>query len=197
MPPTLKPVIAEEFCKHVQWAYEIWQTATTLLTQEAVEATRKTHSEYLWYRLHVMMKEAFLLEIAKFHDPATHGEHGRTNLTLNYIIDFGGFDLATAQRLIDLRDKLDAFNRGLDNVRNRILAHKDLRTILEQRNLGGFPAGADTDYFENLKQFAYIAHEAVTGFPWAWSEDGKIDAEVFLERLAESKVIHPIKPPSP
>jgi hypothetical protein len=185
--PTLNSVIAEEFCKHVQWAYELWQTATTLLSLGAVEATRNSQNKYFFYRLHVMVEEGFLLEIAKFHDRAIQND--RTNLTLEYILEYGEWDDSTRKTLKDLRDKLDGFNALLRPARNRIFAHKDLQTILEERTLGGFPTGADSDYFENLKAFAFTVQKSVTGKLWAWSEDGKIDAEIFLDDLVDAKLL--------
>jgi hypothetical protein len=77
--------------------------------------------------------------MAKLHDPAVMS--GRVNLSLAYILDYGGWDVATAGRLRALRNQLDDLDRQIRPARNRILSHNDLVTLLDDLGARRVPEG--------------------------------------------------------
>src|SRR5438876_773088 len=112
-----------------------------------------------------------LLQLAKLHDRAK----GK-NLTLEYIIENGGWDSATASTLRQLHRQLDAFYRQIKPARNKILAHTDLATIQNKQTLGAFQKNADQEYFTVLAHFISV----VQGSPFVFGAYLRNDARIFV-----------------
>ena len=72
---------------------------------------------------------------------------------------------------------------ALRSVRNKILSHNDLPTILSGSTLGAFPRGADRSYFEALQQFVNIVHGEVIGGPAPFSDLALNDVAGLLQML--------------
>jgi hypothetical protein len=79
----------------------------------------------------------------------------------------------------------------LEDVRNKILSHNDLATIVAGARLGGFADGADEKYFKDLQEFVNTVHDEVIGGPWQFDDRVKNDVAAFLA------TIKPTSPPTP
>lgn len=100
-------------------------------------------------------------QISKLHDPAM--QNGRANLTVEYMVRFGGWDEITEQKLQELKGLLDELADKVRPARHRILSHNDLEAILSKATLGQFPEGEDTTYFRNLQDFCDVIRINVIG----------------------------------
>jgi hypothetical protein len=130
-------------------------------------------------RLSEVTQEYSLLQIVKLHDPAT--QQGRCNLTLDYMVRFGGWDAATRAELEKVKARLDSFAANIRPARNHALSHNDLEFILKGDAEGDFPDGEDQAYFKALEEFVDIVARAALGtpFPFCVMADG--DAGYFVQ----------------
>jgi len=104
-----------------------------------------------------MTQQHVLHQIAKLHDPAV--QSGNINLSIAYVIEFGGWDTSTLSDLTSLKGKLDSLANALKPARNKMTAHNDLATILAGMPLGAFPLGADVEYFQHLQELVDVVAE--------------------------------------
>jgi hypothetical protein len=121
--------------------------------------------------------EHVLHEISKLHDPSVSG--GNINLSIAYMVEYGGWDSATAATLNDLKLKLDLLGAALKPLRNKVTAHNDLATILASERMGTFPLDADVEYFKYLQEFV----NNVAGGPMPFNTTVRNDARAFVESL--------------
>ena len=134
-------------------------------------------------RLSVMAHEYWLHQVAKLHDPAVQG--GKINLTLRYIIEYGGWDQGTAGKLKTLCAKLEAFAQEIRDARNQILSHNDLSVIIAGTPLGAFEKDKDVNYFDCLQEFVDLVHDEAIGGPYPFNDLVKDDAAILAGMLAK------------
>jgi hypothetical protein len=166
--------------------HEVWVLRRALFDDNNQQQDLGTgHHVYFLNMLSEVLHEYMLLQLAKLHDPAVGA--GRINLSIAYIVEYGGWDVVTADRLRALKSQLDSLNAQIRPARNRILAHNDLATLLSDEPLGGFPPNADIEYFITLHAFVSLVYEKVTGAPCAdFSSFSRTDAEGLILALLAS-----------
>jgi len=172
---TLSEQTVQDFINICHWTYEAWITHRVLFDDNP-NGEELRHSKYgpLLGRLSNITADYALLQLAKLHDRAK----GK-NLTLEYIIENGGWDSATASTLRQLHRQLDAFYRQIKPARNKILAHTDLATIQNKQTLGAFQKNADQEYFTVLAQFISV----VQGSSFVFGAYVRNDARIFVNGL--------------
>jgi hypothetical protein len=168
--------LAEEFCKYCDAAFIHWISFCALFPPnfghhhvKSLAAARGLHV------VNVACQEHFLHLICKLHDPAI--QQGQVNLGIDYIVRLGGWEQPVRDELAKLQTELDAFASQLRAARNKVLSHNDLERILIGTALGGYPAGEDAKYFENLQAFVNIVHRNSVGGDFLFSTVAKDDAE--------------------
>lgn len=150
------------FFEACQWAYDVWQTHCTLFPKRILKHDPQEYEVGRGlYRLSIITQEYLLHQIIKLHDPAI--QNGHANVTLDYMIRFGGWNSATETHLKKLKTSLDQFASHLTAPRNKILSHNDLETAISGSTLGQFPAGEDVTYFALLQEFVDVIHCATVG----------------------------------
>jgi AbiU2 len=174
----LTPQIVDEFWQICNAAYECWLGHRGLFDDNAnLEQLGGSHCAAFLAHLSIVTQRDTLQQIAKLHDPAK--QFGQNNLSIAYVVDNGLWDRETRMRLSVLKGKLDAFAELLRQARNKIIAHNDVAARLLRPALGGFPDGADIEYFNNLQAFVDI----VAGEPRPFNDLVRNDARVFVEAL--------------
>lgn len=174
----------QEFCKLCNWAYEVWATHRVLFDDNAeVDILKASHYGEPLGRLSIITQEYVLLQISKLHDPAV--QRDRINLSLEYVIKFGGWDHDTATKLQKLYHELEALAKKLRLARNKILSHNDLAAILDASYLGEFEQGADIKYFKTLQEFVNVVHEKTIGGIFPFNDLAAGDAEILLTALID------------
>ena len=126
-----------------------------------------------------------LLQIAKLHDPAVIS--GRVSLTIEYVVEYGGWDSLSRRKLVVLKERLDALGKQIRPARHKLIAHNDLAAVLGDSALGAFDAGADRKYFRTLQSFLTTVYWIATGGPCAaFSTFSQGDANQVIAALARS-----------
>lgn len=97
------------------------------------------------------------VQFAKVTDPP--GKAPKANLTSNYILEELPWPNDIAKTLSEINDRLMAFRECIEPARNKRLAHVDLDAQMTKlANLGGFQAGADHQFLNDLQEFIDTAH---------------------------------------
>jgi hypothetical protein len=171
--------IVELFCDACTWLHETWQTRRFLFDDNPDLANLKQpHYAHFFYRFHVILGQYCTLQLAKLHDPRV--QSGRKNLSIDYMIDEGDWDAATLQTLRSLRDKLSPFADIVKIARNKVIAHNDLESYLNQPVLGSFDPGMDDEYFRHLKEFASLVRQRTVGDMFMYDDLVRNDIDFFM-----------------
>ncbi len=111
-------------------------------------------------RLNKAIQDYCILEIAKLHDPAGKGE--KKNLSIHAIKKMEIWHEEDQENINRLISKLELFYQThVREARNKILAHNNLSTYLDDKALGEFEQGEDEDYFRNLVEFCTIVWKKI------------------------------------
>jgi hypothetical protein len=108
---------------------------------------------------------------------------GKETLSLEYVMDYGEWKPGVLEKLKSLEIKLNAFAWQIRDVRNKVLSHNDLGSIVAGANLGTFNKGEDEYYFESLQEFVNIIHNEVVGGPWPFDDLVINDVAAFLAAM--------------
>jgi hypothetical protein len=175
-------LVVEQFCALCDKAHEYWLNHLELFDKnprndELLESTARNE----WIRLSIISHEYLLLQVRKLHDRAVTS--GKITLGIDYMLKYGGWSDSVRYRLMELSEELDGLADKLEDVRNKILSHNDLATIVAGATLGEFGEGADEKYFEALQEFVNIVHDQVAGGPYPFNNFVRNDIAFFLRTL--------------
>ena len=170
--------IVAEFCSLCNLAYQSWRLHKLLIDDNPhYDAMRRGKCGSFLERLSKITQEYALLQLVKLHDPAV--QKNSINLTLEYVITYGGWDEETSSQLKELHTKLDSLAKKIRTARHKFLSHNDLDSILSNAVLGEFEKGADNEYYKALQKFVNIVHinTPAYGRPYPF-EDDAVDKDV-------------------
>lgn len=177
--------VARAFCEYCDWTQRCWLLRKHLYDDNPQQAIlNRPHNKYLFVHLEKVLQEYWLHQVAKLHDRAM--QNGRFNLTIEYIVTQGTWAPETERKLQELSGQLDGLSQAIRIARNRLLSHNDLEVILEGIDLGAFEEGEDLKYFESLRAFANVVHEAVIGGPYPFDDLVENDVHVLMSTLSRA-----------
>jgi hypothetical protein len=143
--------------------------------------------EHFFYRLHVVLQESWMQQLARLHDPAV--QSGGINLTIEYIVEYGGWDDEFKTKLQNCKREMDILYPAIKVARNKILSHNDLKTMVNtDEALGQFEKGQDVQYFESLKEFCELLAQAVLGKPFLYDDLVKNDVDAFMAQFMRGQI---------
>jgi len=193
---TLSNVISNEFCKLCIWAYTVWVIHRVLQDNLDPNLPKRSRCPYVIHDLSIITHDYVLLQIAKLHDKAVP-RPDNINLSIDYVICFGGWDGGTKKKLKELENKLLKLKKRILPARNKIISHNDLETILNTTTDGyfskdvdgSFPKDKDIEYFDNLQKFVDIIHDKVIGGPYPLQDnmlrnDTMILADILMGKIS-------------
>lgn len=185
--PTLSSELVLSFCQHCDWAEQCWELRKHLFDdnpdRQALFEPRHAH---FFNRLALILQEHWLHEVAKLHDRPTQA--GRSNLTVDYILERGQWTDEVRQRLTGIRARLVVLADAIREVRNRLLSHHDVDIILNGQSLGAFEEGMDVAYFQALREYASAVHEETFGSPYGFDGLTQNDVHAFMAQFRRGAV---------
>ena len=149
---------ANAFCQTCQYAYESWSIHVHLFrdfrkfVDVEDEAFISSGLGMCVYHLNRVTHHDFISQVAKLHDPSKTANH--ENLSIERFREHEDWTKEELKILDKIVPVLNDFYRRIKPARDKILAHNDYETSIEDRSLGGFPEGQDEDYFCKLEEFA-------------------------------------------
>lgn len=173
--------IALKFCRACEWAYETWVTHKYLfdLNTNTTGILRKAAS--FSNRLSIITQEYALQQIAKLHDPAV--QNNSLNVSIDLVVRFGEWGDREAE-IKAITTRLSEFWGHVSTARNKLLAHNDLKTILADESLGGFPEGEDDQYFSALQELVNAVSAKWSDSPvYPFNDLAIADVHEFLNML--------------
>jgi hypothetical protein len=178
----LSATVVRDFCALCDKAHEYWINHLELFDDNPRNAELCNSSAGReWERLSIISQEYGLLQIRKLHDPAVMS--GKITLGIDYVLKYGGWSDSVLSRLETLEKELCDFGKQLLDVRNKILSHNDLATIVKRASLGGFKNGPCEKYFKDLQDFVNTVHGEVIGGNWWFDNRIKSDVAAFLATI--------------
>jgi hypothetical protein len=178
----LSASVVLDFCTLCDKAHEYWLNHLELFDNNPRNTElMKSFAGKELRRLSVISQEYGLLQLVKLHDRAVM--HGNITLGIDYVLTYGGWSDSVRPRLEALAKELGDFAKQLLGVRNKILSHNDLATIVAGARLGEFANGADRKYFNALQEFVNTVHGEVIGGPWTFNDLVKNDVAAFLSTI--------------
>src|ERR1035437_6805616 len=125
----LSASVVRDFCALCDKAHEYWLNHLELFHNNPRDKElMKSIARPEWVRLSIISHEYSLLQVVKLHDKAVM--HGNITLGIDYVITYGGWSDSVRPRLKALAKELNGFADKLKGVRNKILSHNDLATIV-------------------------------------------------------------------
>jgi hypothetical protein len=178
----LSATVVRDFCALCDKAHEYWLNHLELFDNNPRnDELMKSIARPEWIRLSIISQEYSLLQVRKLHDPAVMS--GKITLGIDYMLKYGGWSDSVRSRLGELANELGGLADKLKDVRNKILAHNDLATIVAGAGLGNFADGDDEKYFRALQDFVNIVHGEVIGGPLPFCNLVKNDIAFFLRTI--------------
>ncbi len=183
--PVMNRDIALLFCQVCSWAYQAWVTHTYLFDRNDNKADTIVNAVGFTNRLSTITQEYSLQQIAKLHDPAV--QKNDRNVSVDFVVKFGEWGAKEAEIKAIQARLLDLWGR-LKPARHKLLAHNDLKALLANEALGGFPEGEDDLYFAALQELANEVHARwVDGKPYPFDDLAINDVFEFLNVLERSQ----------
>uniref|UniRef100_E6QP16 HEPN AbiU2-like domain-containing protein n=1 Tax=mine drainage metagenome TaxID=410659 RepID=E6QP16_9ZZZZ len=175
----LSASVVLDFCTLCDRAHECWLNHLELFDKNPRNAEfMKSFAAEELSRLSIISQEYGLLQLVKLHDRAVM--NGNVTLGIDYVLTYGGWSDSVRPRLEALAKELGDFAKQLLGVRNKILSHNDLATIVAGAPLGAFAKGDDEKYFKALQEFVNTVHDEVIGGPWPFNYLVINDVAAFL-----------------
>lgn len=161
--PEQKQKIITSFITFVMYLKAIWYTWNQLIKAEKENSLLTKSAPDFFQMLNTLFIKEFYLVACKLTDPA--GKDTKKNLTVSTIVDQFGWTDEQRCTLNNQKEKLDSFRSKIVKARNKIIAHNNLETSIDNEldSLGAFDKGADNEFLETLEKFCNDVHKYVFG----------------------------------
>lgn len=161
------------FGDHCNWTWDCFQIATAYCNAEDIHGWCQADSYLV-----SILREYFLLQIAKIHDPKESSGH--PNHSLDYLVVRYG--LERDPLVAAFKNENAELIESVCQARKKVIAHNDLNSLNSARRFGVFNDGAPDNYFRSLHQVMARLYEmaGIGPFP-EWPCFAQQDAEEFLE----------------
>jgi len=177
----------EKFFGLCDWLIQTYEFRKYLFDENPdEEELRDPRHEHFFYRIQVVFQESWMHQLAKLHDPAVQG--GNINLTLEYIIEYGGWKQEFKDELMALKKRMDVLYPSIKVARNKLLSHNDYKTMIGlEESFGYFKKGEDVSYFNTLIEFCENISQQVFDKPFVYDDLVVNDVDVFMAQFIKGK----------
>lgn len=191
----ITPFVAERFCLLCHHAYTAWQTWHALEPHDPEQIKPPNLSvagARALRRLYRAIRDQAILQVVRLHDDATVS--GKVTLTIDYVVQYGGWEESVGEVLREKQRKLNEFvfghetskrNDRLKLVRNQTLAHNDLAAVLVDAPVFLFRTGEDKAYFQVLEELTSVVNQEVCNAAYRFTDEAERDGAVLVKFLYE------------
>lgn len=177
--------IVEAFCYECLWAWIVYDQYKKLFEKGEPRLNLLSRVALTFFKdLNTVLKHYLLLQICKLTDPAK--SCGNKNLSINHIVECLPWPDDIKKQLGSLAKELDAFREDIKSARDKIFSHNDLKTFIENRNLGEFSEGAEKTFWENLQKFVNIIYWHYFEGPFPINVVSEYDADDLIVALKKA-----------
>jgi len=172
--------IADAFCEECRSVFENWATCRIVFADLPSQAERsdadvlETPIGQCIERVYRMCLEAWISQVVRLNDPGV--QRGNQNLSIDRLCGADGWTVAERVKIDGLLKRLTGLPKCLRAARDKIIAHNDLPTRLEDIARGGFPEGMDEHYFNALADLATMVWRK-----WCAADAGPLVKNQFFE----------------
>jgi hypothetical protein len=153
--------------------------------REQRELLQRT-APYLFGEVWAALLHQLYLGFCRITDRAGSGT--RVNLTTNFIVERLCWPEEVQAKLAEVNERLMTFRKLVEPARSKRIAHTDFSAHIERQSLGGYPEGADEDFFKNLEEFLSIAFRVTTGGPFLLSMATPNDTSRLITALRKAEL---------
>ena len=152
--------IANKFCNECQDLYENWVICKTVFEYlpDNAELSKcdvlESRLGQCIARVYRMCYEAWVFQIVRLDDPKKQGKNH--NMSIDYFLNMDDWTNDERKEIDKFRERLKTLPKHLRPARDKILAHNDLTTWVDNTKLGCFLEGEDKKYFIALAELATI-----------------------------------------
>ena len=157
-----------------------------------VERILRKSAEMFFGDINIMMIEYLTLLVCRLTDPPKTS--GKTNLTIQHMNELLRENNFLTPEIETLSDSIMAYRELLEPVRNKIVAHMDRDTYIQDLALGGHSKEDMNKFFENdlLQYFEKVAESIGVGLIGSLNTRGSGDAIslcAYIEERTDSREV--------
>jgi AbiU2 len=134
--------------------------------------------------------DSILLDIGKITDPAE--SYDFENFTVSNLIHSIDWGKKAQRKLNKLEQEVLSFRCNIKDVRNKLLAHLDKKSVLENSTLGTFPYEDGNTLLKNLKEILNICHFESKGYDTSFKLTQEGDVIDFITAIKQSEAFNRI-----
>jgi AbiU2 len=180
--------VAPHFCRLAGDVISQWEFQKRLSEHWASGgALRSARFGAFFTRINDVLVEGWFLSVARLHDPASSSS--QENLSVKYIAEHPQLDPLIRSELQSLISEMQRFADTVKAPRNKLLAHKDVHTVLGIGSMGCFAEGQDGEYIDRLRTFATLVSERVCSTPFVYDDLVRNDVDSVMSALSKGLAV--------
>lgn len=169
----------EKFCVLCDELFSVWQLRKYMFDENPyVDLLTGPRHGHFFLLLQNTLQESWIYKLGKLHDPAV--QNSSMNLSIPCLVEFGKWHPDFKSKLVKIQNEMKVLSESLRNVRNKVWAHNDLKSVLSEKSHGAFEVGQDELYFQALRNFTSAVSEKVLGYQFDYTDMVQNDVEIFM-----------------
>lgn len=132
------------------WTMNCYNNFSGLYADERTVDVLRYSASWFFHDMNIVLREYCFLQVGKITDPA---RSGRENLTIQNLDARLQEESLWTYEISALSAKLMSYREIIKDSRNRVIAHADKETFLQNLTVGAHDQQEMQDFFENLNAY--------------------------------------------
>lgn len=160
-------ILIQRFCEECVWVWSVREHFRELFEKGDERLNLLTEvADGFFKDLNTILSEYIILQICKITDPSHSARNGgNKSLTVEYICGMDWPDETKAE-LKDLADEIAKFRKKVEKARNKVIAHADVKTYIQNIALGEFNQEDEEKFWEALQKFVDLVYDKTFSGPF-------------------------------
>lgn len=171
----------ETYRESCAWVWTVYRHYKLLSEDDAAVSLMNNFAFRFLGVYSIVLKEYALLQMCALTDPA--GKDPRSNLTVDYLLRKYPWPKDLHSNLALKVERIHEIVEPIRAARNKIIAHKDLETAIDNKTLGEFPDNEDEEFFCLIEEVLSLMHEYLCGGPALFKVDVDEDVNEFVGKV--------------